>query len=144
MWILSFIPEYLIHFVLVVGIAALVATSLFSFKIFEHYTLPIRIIATIVVCFALWIEGGISNERVWKQRVAALEVKLSKAEARSAVITREVVERIVYRDRAIQKKAQKVIEYVDREVRIYDNTCPIPQPFVDALNMAAEKPVDEQ
>jgi len=48
------------------------------------------------------------------------------------------VEKVVKKTEYIKTRGKDVVQYIDREVTKYDNTCIIPKEFVKAHNDAAE------
>lgn len=144
MWILNFLPEFVVHMILLIGIVGTIAGFLLGFIPFvSKYKLPIQVISVVLLCFALWLEGGLSNEQKWQLKVKEMEAQVAQAEAKAAKVNTKIVEKIVTQKEYIRIKGDKVVEYIDREVKIYDSQCKIPQSAILAHNMAAinEAPV---
>ena len=74
---------------------------------------------------------------IWRDKVKEVEAKLAAAEAESKKETVKIVERVVKKTEIIQRRGQDVVQYIDREVTKYDNTCVIPKEFVKAHNDSA-------
>ena len=71
MWILDWLPFWIFHLVVVLGIAGIIASIVFKFVPFiSQYTLPIQVISIIVLVFGVYMEGGISNQEKWEAKVA--------------------------------------------------------------------------
>ena len=83
--------------------------------------------------------GSIANEEAWQKKVKEVEVKLAEAQAKSAEVNVQIVEKVVVQQKVVRERGQNIVQYVDREVVKYDTRCEIPPPFVDAHNRAAEK-----
>ena len=79
-------------------------------------------------------------EQTWRERVAEVEAKLKVAEEQSAKENTRIETRVVRKTEYIKTRGQDIVQYVDREVTKYDNTCVIPKPFIEAHNRAAEAP----
>lgn len=138
MWIIDFLPEFMLHWFIILGALGLVAS--FFLKIIPglaaHRTL-VQVVSTILLCFGLWIEGGLVERAKWKARVSELEIKLAQAEVKSEKVNTQVVEKIVYRDRVIREKGKTVTEYIDREVVKTDSACVVSPEAIKAHNAAA-------
>jgi hypothetical protein len=101
------------------------------------YKLPIQVISVVLLSMALWLEGGLSNEKKWLLEVKEMEAKVAEAEAKAAKVNVQIVEKVVKEIEYIRIKGDKVVEYIDREVKVYDNQCKIPEVVIDIHNMSA-------
>jgi hypothetical protein len=138
MWILDFLPDAFFHLILIIGITGIIAGFLLSFiPIVNQYKLPIQVVSILLFSIGLWYEGGIAKDREWKEKVAELEKKLAIAKAESEKVNTEIITQVVTQKQIIKEKGKTVIEYVDREVIKYDNTCAIPEVVINAHNAAA-------
>ena len=139
MWIFTFLPTWVFHAILGAGILALLAGMFFSFiPIISKYNVPVKVVGYTLVAFGLFLEGGLNNNMVWQARVAEMELKVAVAEVESAKENTKIVEKVVKKTEYIKTKGKDVVQYIDREVTKYDNTCIIPKEFVKAHNDAAE------
>ena len=138
MWALQYIPDNVIHLALVIGLAGILAGFVLGvIPLIGKYQLPIQIISIIVFAASLYLEGGIANEAKWKLKIAELEAKVAKAEAKSPVVNTQIVTKVLTKKQVIKQKGDDIITYVDREVVKYDATCPIPESVITAHNAAA-------
>ena len=81
MWLLSLLPDFVYHLLLVISIVAFAASYFLKMIPFVSANAEVvRIISLAVMIFAVWMEGGIANEAKWKARVAELEIKVAAAE----------------------------------------------------------------
>jgi hypothetical protein len=145
MWILHFLPDALIlwfcNILLLVGVALTVA-GFFAHRIplVSQYQLPFKILGIALLVLGVYFRGGVAVEAEWRERVAAVEEKLKAAEQQSAKENTRIETRVVQKTEYITRRGQDIVQYVDREVTKYDNSCIIPQPFIQAHNRAAEAP----
>jgi len=143
MWILHFLPDALIlwfcNILLLVGVALTVA-GFFAHRIplVSQYQLPFKILGIALLTLGVYFRGGLAVEETWRERVAEVEAKLRVAEQQSAKENTRIETRVVQKTEYITRRGQDIVQYVDREVAKYDNTCAIPQPFIQAHNRAAE------
>jgi uncharacterized membrane protein len=144
MWILSITPDWVIHALLAAGILGTVAGFVLGMIPFiSKYIIPIRVISVIVLALALYLEGGLADNKIWEARVKEVEAKLAQAEATAAKETVKIVEKVVVKQQKAKENTVVVKEYIDREVVKYDTQCVVPPPFIKALNNAANPPHKE-
>ena len=145
MWILYLLPDALIlwfcNILLLAGVALTVA-GFFAHRIplVTQYQLPFKILGIALLTLGVYFRGGLAVEETWRERVAEVEAKLRVAEQQSAKENTRIETRVVKKIEYITRRGQDIVQYVDREVTKYDNSCIIPQPFVEAHNRAAEAP----
>lgn len=138
MWILNFLPEYIIHILLVIGILGTIAGFVLGFLPFiNKYKLPIQVISILILAVAIWFEGGLSNENKWQLRVKEMEAKVAEAEAKANKVNVQIVEKIVTQKEYVRIQGERIVEYIDREIKVFDSQCVIPEVAIKAHNMAA-------
>lgn len=137
MWILQFLPSWIFPAILCMGVITFLVTKTVSF-------LPqvklIQAASVVLVVFGTYMSGAVSNNEVWKKRVQELETKVAQAEAKSALINTEIVEKATTKIQIVKQRGQDIIKYVDREVIKFDTACVIPKEFISTHNRAAEAP----
>ena len=145
MWILHFLPDALVlwfcNILLLAGVAVTVAGFFIkSITLLNQYRLPAQILGIALLTLGVYFRGGVAVEQQWRERVAAVEEKLKAAEQQSAKENTRIETRVGQKTEYITRRGQDIVQYVDREVAQYDNSCVIPQPFIQAHNRAAEAP----
>jgi hypothetical protein len=147
MWILSFLPEWAFHLMLGIGILGTVAGFVLGMIPFiKQYVIPVRIISLLILILAVYLEGGLADNKIWEARVKEMEVKVAEAEAKSAKENVKIVEKIVRKTQIVRIRGEDVIKYVEKEVVKYDEKfaaggqCELPKEFIKAVNDAAEEP----
>lgn len=137
-WLLAFLPEWIIHSTLGLGVVGLlVAFFVQRIPFVKTYGYLIKIVATILLVLGLFLQGALAYKQSTALAVAKLEKKLAEAEAKSAQTNTEIVEKIVKDTEVIRLKGKTITEYVDREIIKYDNKCELPKEVIDAHNAAA-------
>ena len=138
MWILSVLPDVVLHLILVVGILGTIVGFVLGFIPFiSKYKLPIQICSVLILSLGVYLEGGLANEQEWLLKVKEVEAKLAKAEAQAAVENVKIVTKVVKKLELVRTRGNDVVQYIDREVVKYDNICPIPIEVIRAHNVAA-------
>ena len=138
MWIINWLPEFVVHLIFLAGIVGTIAGFVLGFIPFvSKYKLPIQIISLLLLSLGVYLEGGLAEKAKWELRVKEMEAKVAKAEAEAAKVNTVIVEKVVKEKEFIKVKGQKVIEYIDREVKVFDENCTVPDVAIKAHDMSA-------
>ena len=138
MWIINWLPEFVVHLIFLAGVVGTIAGFVLGFIPFvSKYKLPIQIISLLLLSLGVYLEGGLAEEAKWELRVKEMEAKVAAAQAESQKTNVQIVEKIVTEKEYIKVKGAKVVEYIDREVKVFDNNCTIPEVAIKAHDMSA-------
>jgi len=138
MWIINWLPEFVVHLIFLAGIVGTIAGFVLGFIPFvSKYKLPIQIISLLLLSLGVYLEGGLAEKAKWELRVKEMEAKVAAAQAESQKTNVQIVEKVVTEKEYIRLKGQKVIEYVDREVKVFDSDCTVPEVAIKAHDMSA-------
>jgi hypothetical protein len=139
MWILDFLPDAFVHFLVLAGIAGTIASFFLGMIPFiGTYKLPIQIISLVLLSLGVYLEGGLSNQEQWRIKVAELETKLAKQRENAAKINTQIVTNTITKKQVIKEKGETIIQFIDREVVKYDKSCPIPLSVITSHDAAAK------
>jgi hypothetical protein len=145
MWILSILPNWVIHAFLFAGLAGTIAGFVLGMiPVIKQYIIPIRIISLVILSISLFLEGGLADNQAWELRVKEMEAKVAQAEAISAKENTKLVEKVVTKTQYVKGKTEYITRYLDREVVKnsevikFIEQCPaIPQEILKSHNEAA-------
>ena len=147
MWILHFLPDsfiqFIVHAILLAGMVGCVLSFFVINKVlrffppFASYYKIAQVASVVLLASGIYFEGGYTTEMQWRARVAEVEAKVAKAEAESKLANDKLDTKKEAKVKVIRGKALVVKQYIDREVTKYDSTCVIPQAVVKAHNAAA-------
>jgi len=145
MWILSILPNWVIHTFLFAGLAGTIAGFVLGMiPVIKQYIIPIRIISLVILTLAIFLEGGLSDNQAWELRVKEMEAKVAQAEAISAKENTKLLEKVVNKTQYVKGKTEYITRYLDREVVKnsevikFIEQCPaIPQEILKSHNEAA-------
>jgi hypothetical protein len=161
MWILSFIPdEFLIYIVNCILITGAIGTFLSFFVInrllrwwpgMAAYYHILQILSLVVFVAGVYFKGGYSTELEWREKVKEAEEKVAKAEQLSAEANNALEQKVFTKTKVIKEKGQTIYQYIDREVvkdkeviKFVEN-CPIPSAVIKSHNAAAlNQPIEEK
>ena len=158
MWILSILPDAVIHIIFGLGILGTIAGFVLGFIPFvKTYQFAIQICSIVVLVFGVYLEGGLADYKEWELRVKEMEAKVAQAEAQSANKNTEIQEKVVEKTKIVREKGRDIIKYVDRwntkevikevegperirreEVIKYIENCPVPKEMINIHNQATE------
>ena len=144
MWLMNFLPNWMFHAVLIVGVLGLISSFVLNFiPSFKLYHLPIQVLSVLLIAVGVWFQGAMSNQAEWEAKVAEMQVKVAEAEAKSQEENVKIITKTVKKLELVRTKGQDIINYVDREVvkdreviKFVEN-CPIPQIIINTHNAAA-------
>ncbi len=136
---LSFLPDFFVHLILVLGVLGTILGFVLGFIPFVgKYKLPIQIISILLLSFGLYLEGGLANEEKWQLKVKEMEAKVAEAQAKSAKVNTEIVTKVITKDKIIREKGDEIVKIIEKEVIKIDQTCPkVPDIAVKLHNAAA-------
>jgi hypothetical protein len=138
MWIINWLPEFVVHLIFLAGIVGTIAGFVLGFIPFvSKYKLPIQIISLLLLSLGVYLEGGLSEKAKWELRVKEMQAKVAEAQAKAAETNIQIVEKVVTEKEYIRLKGQKVVEYIDREVKVFDSNCTVPEVAIKAHDMSA-------
>jgi hypothetical protein len=157
MWVLHFLPdsflEFVVNAVLLAGVVSCVLTFFVlnrlmrMFPVLANYHLIMQVVSVLILAAGLYFKGGYSTEMMWRERVAEVEARLKIAEEESKKVNTVIQEKIVNRTQVIKEKGEKQIEYIDKviiqkeDVVKYVEKCPaVPKSIIDEINKAAMPP----
>lgn len=158
MWIINFLPEWIIHTIFSIGVLGTIAGFVLGFiPLIKTYKLPVQIISILLLVLGVYLEGGLADHKEWQLKVAEMEAKLAQAETKSSEKNVEIQEKIVEKTKIVKEKGRDIIKYVDRwntkevikevegpervrreEVIKYIENCPVPKEMIDIHNQATE------
>lgn len=141
MWILNFLPDWIFHLIVIIGILGLLASFFFGFIPFvSKYLLPVKIVSILLLVTGVWFEGAISDNNSWLEKVHALEKKVAEAEAKSAQANTTLVTQIAEKNKQIAAIQVSVKNRIKELAASMDSECKIPDSAINILNDAARGP----
>ncbi len=150
MWILHFLPDsflqFVVHAILIAGVVGcflsffVINRILMAMPMLSRYVNVAQIISAVLLVLGVYLEGGYSTEMQWRERVQEMEAKVAQAEQESKEANDKLDKQSTEKVKVIQGKQVIVKQFIDREVTKYNDQCNIPKPFIDAHNQSAEGP----
>ena len=147
MWLVDWLPTGIVNWatylIIFSGIACyVVSKSVAWIPMIKTYMLPLELVGILIYGVGTYLYGGLAAEQLWKARVAALEIKVAAAEAKSQEVNTVIQEKIVTQIKYIKKTV-----YVNREIikevaaMQLDSQCTLPVSTVSVHNSASRNEV---
>lgn len=156
MWILHFLPdgflEFVIYAILGAGFLATVASLIFINPLLRFFPALaatyrlVQVASVAVFLLGVYLWGGYSTEMRWRSEVAEMQKKVDEAQAQATAANRMIVEDAGAKVKYIKGRTEYITQYIDKEIVKYDTKflpggeCEIPREFIKAHNDAAEGP----
>lgn len=148
MWLLHFLPDsflqFVVHAILIAGAIGcflsffVINRILMAMPMLSKYVNVAQLVSAVTLAAGVYFEGGYSAEMQWRARVAEVEAKVAVAEQQAKEANAELDAKATEKVKVIQGKQVVIKQYIDREVVKYDSTCKIPAEVVKAINAAAK------
>lgn len=148
-WMLSFIPdswlEIITYSIVAVGIGLYIASKLVAWIPFiKSYKFPLELIGVILYGIGAFYAGGYGVERIWRERVAELEKRVSEAENRQAEVVKVIETKVITKIKTItqvKEVIKKEIEYREKEINA---NCDVSPSAIEMFNKAVTNPEEEK
>ena len=137
MWILSFLPNWFFHLLVLAGVLGLVASLFLSIvPLVKQYKLPLQVISIVVLVVAIFFEGSIYNEKVWLDRIAELEQKVQVAEQKAKEENVRIETKVVERVKVIKEKVDVIKKEIEIKKELINQDCVLSDTAIEMYNRA--------
>jgi|APGre2960657423_1045063.scaffolds.fasta_scaffold01124_6 hypothetical protein len=147
MWMLHFIPDslllWVIHGMLIAGVVGFLLSFFLLNRLLRWFPqlapihLLLQILSIVLLVGGVYFKGGYSTEAEWRARVAEMEQKIAEAEAKSQQTNTVIKTKIVNKIKTV-KEYQIVYQDRIKEVeKIIDAECKVAPEAIIILNDAA-------
>ena len=135
MFLLKFIPDFLIYTVLLCATIGYFVTRLFpNFQ----YVLLVKNSCAIIALTFIFLSGMVHANNWWLAKQQLHDAQTEVANNGSQIINGIILKKSEDQIKQVDLKTVTITKYIDREVTKYDQVCKIPQEFVTAVNEAAK------
>ena len=139
MWILQFLPDWVFHLILLIGLLGLGASFVLKFIPFvAQYKVPIQVAASILIVLGVYMEGAISNQAWWKARVAEAEARVKDSEVKAAEANTKLAEQMSKNSSLVKENTALSRQRLTQQSTQLNQECKISQSVIDILNDAAK------
>jgi hypothetical protein len=144
MWMLSFIPDWIIHVVAVASLALLFISFLVSNLIPLLYRIPAQYLGLVLVAGSIWFEGGLANEAHWQAKVLEQQTEIARLEAASEQVTVKTITKYIERTKVVKEKSDVIVKEIPKYItQEHDSQCAIPHAAIVLHDAAAKNEVPD-
>lgn len=147
MWMLTFIPDSIIHaFVNSIFYAGCIASLLgfvFNFSYLRPYRLIVQVVGIMLLVAGVYFKGGYEVEMKWRERATELQAKIDVAAVKSQEINTVIQTKVVTKIKRVKDVQVKIQREIVEKEKIINSECVVPKEAVEILNKAAEGPQGE-
>jgi len=137
MWILKWLPDFVFHLIFIAGLLGLGASFVLKFvPFFVQYRVVIQVTASIMIAVGLYMEGAISDNTAWVDRVHVMEKKMAEAEAKSADANTKLVTEIARNREKIAANQASVKQAIQQNIQAINRQCKLTDVSVEMYNQA--------
>lgn len=133
MFLLKFIPDFLIYTVL---LAATIGYFVARFFPNFSYVLLVKNCCAIITLVFIFISGMVYANNWWLQKQELHTAQVEVANNGSKIINGIIFKKSADQNKQVDLKVIEYTKYITRELTKYDNTCVIPQEFITIHNEA--------
>lgn len=154
MWLLSWLPDSLLFYVVNAVFVAGAVSFFLSFFVLHRilnkfpslapYNLLIQIVSTVLLVAGIYFKGGYGVEMEWRSKVAELEAKVAIAEEQSKDANKALDKKTKEKIKVV-KEVQVVIRERIKEVeKRIDAECKVDPEAINIINDAAKNQVGKK
>jgi len=109
MWILSFIPDsfliWVINTMVLLGAAAMIAGFFFkALPFINRWATPMQLIGVALLVAGVYFKGGYSTEMAWRARAAEMTAQIDRIKADSEKSSKKIVYKYIERTKIVKEK----------------------------------------
>jgi enamine deaminase RidA (YjgF/YER057c/UK114 family) len=123
--------------IFIAGLLGLGASFVLKFVPFvTQYRVPIQVVDSILIAIGLYMEGAISDNTAWVDRVHQMEKKVAEAEAKSADANTKLVTELAKNQEKIAANQQAVKQAIQQNIQAINRQCKLTDVSVEMYNQA--------
>jgi hypothetical protein len=139
MWLLNFLPDFVFHLLLIIGVLGIVAGFFLSnIPFIGTNGKLIQIVSILITVLAVWYEGGIAKDAEYKSRISELQLKIAKAETASAEANTRLAEQILREQARIKDLTETNKKRLKELSDQLNKQCTVNNSVITVLNDAAK------
>ena len=148
MWLLHFLPDsfiqFVVHAILLIGVVGvflsffIINKILMAFPVLSRYVTVAQTVSALTLLAGVYFEGGYSAEMQWRERVREMEARVAIAEEQADKANAELNKLAKTKKTTIETNHSTVIEYINKEIVKINESCKVPPEAINALNAAAK------
>ena len=151
MWMLSFVPDsllfWIVNAILIVGAIGSFLSFFVLHKILNKfpalapYHLLIQIVSIVLLVAGVYLKGGYGVEMAWREKVADLEAKIKVAEAKSEQANIDLAAKQKEKVKVVKEVQVVIQEKIVQVANKIDSECKVDPEAINIINDAAKNQV---
>lgn len=148
MWMLSFVPDSLLIWIINAILVAGVVGSFFAFFLLHRvvrwlpalapYHLLFQIVSAVLLVGGIYFKGGYDTEAGWREKLRVAEEKAQIAEAQAKETNVKIQTKIVEKIKVVKENTVVYRDRIKEVEKIIDQECKVAPEAVDIHNAAAK------
>lgn len=139
-FLISFLPDFVFHLIVLIGIIGVMASNFFGFIPFvSTYKIPIQVVSIVALVFGVYFEGGIATQEVWEARVAEAEKAVLAKQVEGAQANTKIQYVYIEKTKVIQEAKKASLNDIAQNAAAMDAKCVIIPEVNVILNAAAKQ-----
>jgi hypothetical protein len=106
----------------------------------KSYKIPLELIGVVLYGLGAFYAGGYGVERLWRERVAAMEQKVQELEGRQAEVVKVIETKVITKVKTVEvvkEVIKKEIEYREKEINA---NCDVSPAAIEMFNKSVTNP----
>jgi hypothetical protein len=148
MWMLSFVPDSLLIWIVNTILIAGAVGSFFAFFLLHRvvrwfpalapYHLLFQIVSAVLLVAGIYFKGGYDTEAGWREKLRIAEEKARIAEVQAAEANKKIQTKIVEKVKIVKENTVVYRDRIKEVEKLIDKECKIAPEAVDIHNAAAK------
>ena len=151
MWMLSFVPDsllfWIVNTILIIGAIGSFLSFFVLHKILNKfpalapYHLLIQIVSIVLLVAGVYLKGGHGVEMAWREKIADLEAKIKVAEAKSEQANIDLAAKQKEKVKVVKEVQIVIKEKIVQVASKIDSECKVDPEAINIINDAAKNQV---
>jgi hypothetical protein len=151
MWLLSWLPDSLLFYIVNAVFVAGVISFFLSFFVLHRilnkfpalapYNLLIQIVSTVLLVAGIYFKGGYGVEMEWRKKVADMEAQIKVAEAKSEQANIDLAAKQKEKIKVVKEVQVVIQEKIVQVASKIDSECKVDPEAINIINDAAKNQV---
>lgn len=144
-WMLSLLPdswiEFITYAIVALGVTLYILSKLVAWiPLIKNYKLPLELVGLILYGAGAYYAGGYGVEKIWRERVDAMEKKVAELEGRQAEVVKVIETKVITKIKTVEvvkEVIKKEIEYREKEINA---NCDVSDSAIEMFNKSITNP----
>ena len=144
-WMYSLIPDNWIELatyaIVGVGVTLYILSKLISWIPFiKNYKLPLELVGVILYGIGAFYAGGYGVEKLWRERVAAMEDKVKELEGRQAEVVKVIETKVITKIKTVEVVKEVIKTEIIEKEKLINANCDISPDAIEMFNKSVTNP----